>query len=85
MYHVTKEYYYDESKIWDFETKSISSERIRNYPHRINFNKNPILNLSNVPLKNLSINSKRDIQKLISTLFWEGSPDVLIDIISNSK
>ena len=34
---------------------------------------------------NLSINSKRDIQKLISTLFWEGSPDVLIDIISNSK
>ena len=51
----------------------------------INFNKNPILNLSNVPLKNLSINSKRDIHKLMNTLFWEGSPDVLIDIISNSK
>lgn len=85
LFSVTKEYYYDENKIWDFETKSISSERIRNYPHRINFNKNPILSLSNVPLKNLSINSKRDIQKLISTLFWEGSPDVLIDIISNSK
>ena len=60
-------------------------KKIRNYPHRFDFDKDPILNLENIKLKNLSITSKKDLHQLISTIFWEGDPNVLIDLISHSK
>ena len=85
LFPITKGYYYEETKIWDHSVSYMESEKLKNYPHRCDFNREPILSLNNIKLKNLSITSKRDLHKLPYSIFWDGDSDVLIDLISHSK
>lgn len=85
VFKVKRGYYYDESIIWDHQVSYLDFDRIRNYPHRFDFNKKPIVNLSNIKVRPLTETSKRDLHKLPYTIFWDGDSDVLIDLIGHSK
>ena len=85
IYKVSSDYYYDYAKIWDYDTKAIDPSKIKNYPHRFKFKKQGIFTLKDINIKTLSLTSKRVLHKLPYTKFWEGKPDVLVDLVSRSK
>ncbi|GIR82091.1 MAG: hypothetical protein CM15mP83_8170 [Flavobacteriaceae bacterium] len=64
VFKVKRGYYYDESIIWDHQVSYLDFYRIRNYPHRFDFNKKPIVNLSNIKVRPLTETPKRDLHKL---------------------
>ena len=85
LYKITSDCYYSESKIWDYETKAISPEKIKNYPHRFKFDTNEIANIGDIKISSLTLPSKTAMHKLPYTIFWEGKPDILVDLSSMGK
>ena len=85
LYKITSDCFYSESKIWDYETKTISPEKIKNYPHRFKFDVNAIADIIDIKISNLTLPSKTALHKLPYTIFWEGKPDILVDLISMGK
>ena len=85
LYKITSDYFYSESKIWDYEINIISTDKIKNYPHRFKFNSNAISDIVDIKISNLSYPSKTALHKLPYTILWEGKPDILIDLISMGK
>ncbi len=82
VFTVTKDYYYDESKIWDHKISYLDDEKIKNYPHRFEFDKTAIYTKQNFKIYSLSITSKVSLHQLVSSIFWDGKPETLVDIMS---
>ena len=82
---VIRGYDYDESPIWEYQTKSISKDRIKNYPHRFKFDKRVVLELRDIKINNLSIQSREHLFKLPAISLWEGSSNTLVDLISHAR
>ena len=82
---VTSPYYYDESRIWDFDVNYLSPEKVNNFPHRFRFSKKLIMKLNNINIGSLSIPTKRILQKLPGSIFWDGNSKNLVELVSRSK
>ena len=82
---VIRGYDYDESPIWEYQTKSISKDKIKNYPHRFKFDKRVVLELRDIKINNLSIQSREHLFKLPAISLWEGSSNTLVDLISHAR
>lgn len=78
LFRISENYYYDETEVWE----EGSSEK---WPHRFKFDDNPIFELGKINISNLSSITKTTLHQLIYQLFWESSPFVIVDLISNSK
>mgnify|MGYP001188582862 CR=1 FL=1 len=86
LFKVIEPYYYDESKIWKYQVTYLDSDsQIKNYPHRFKFDKEPILEMGDIKIANLSLTSKTGLHKLLYQIFWDGKPDLLVDLISKAK
>jgi len=49
VFRITKDYYYDETKIWDHKI-NLDDKKIKNYPHRFTFDKTPIFINNNIKM-----------------------------------
>ena len=90
LFRVSKGHYKDDTKIWDHLPSKLHyvddmEKKIGNFPQRFDFKKTPILNINDIKLTGLSVTSKRSLHRLVNTIFWEGDPNILIDLISRSR
>jgi len=82
LYRITTDYHYDESKVWD-EIKGWEGE---SYPHRFEFDKNPIFQITHIPIARLSHTTRSELHKLLTgSLFWNGHAASLLDMISHGR
>ena len=86
LFRVKTDYYYDETKIWEFNPPRLDPEKnVKNYPHRFKFEKESILDLENINIYKLTLPSKRLLHKLPYVALSDGKSDILVDLISKSK
>ena len=78
LFRVTESYYYDETEVWEQGT----SEK---WPHRFKFDDKPIFELGKININRVSSITKASLHLLIYQLFWEGSPFIIVDLISHAK
>ena len=57
VFRITKDYYYDETKIWDHKI-NLDDKKIKNYPHRFTFDKTPIFINNNIKMYELSLTTQ---------------------------
>ena len=82
---VTQSYFYDDSKLWEHNVDYLDESKVKNYPHRFKFSKDLVIDLKNVKIGSLSLPTKRIMQKLLNSIFWDGKPEQLIELVSRSK
>lgn len=82
---VTQSYFYDESKLWDHDVAHLKQSKVKNYPHRFKFSKELVVELKDIKISTLSLPTKRIMQKLLNSIFWEGKPEQLVELISRAK
>jgi hypothetical protein len=86
LFRVKTDYYYDETKIWEFNPPRLDPKKnVKNYPHRFKFEKEIILDLENINIYKLTLPSKRLLHKLPYVALSDGKSDILVDLISKSK
>jgi hypothetical protein len=85
LVRITTDYFYDENEIWEHKVNYLTDDNLKNYPHRFNFDSQHILNLKDIKIGRLSLTSKKGLHTLLYTIFWDGKPELLIDLISRSK
>ncbi len=78
LFRVISDYYYDETEVWEHNIPE-------KWPHRFKFSKESILELKDISINRLSYSTKINLHKLIYSIFWEGSPSSLVDLISHGK
>ena len=82
VFRITKDYYYDETKIWDHKI-NLDDKKIKNYPHRFTFDKTPIFINNNIKMYGLSLTTKKALHQILYSIFWEGKSDTLVDLMSS--
>ena len=82
---ITQSYFYDDSKLWEHNVDYLDESKVKNYPHRFKFSKDLVIDLKNVKIGSLSLPTKRIMQKLLNSIFWDGKPEQLIELVSRSK
>jgi hypothetical protein len=68
-----------EPKIW--ETSPNGRWKNELFPHRFKFNKNPLLIMKDLKVKDLSASSKSELQNTVYVNFRMCEPDTLVDIM----
>lgn len=74
---VTKGYYFDKTQIW----RGIGKWKNELFPHRFDFDRNPVLNVRNIQINNLTIATKYELHSMIYNNLISGSPSSLVDLI----
>ena len=83
VFRVSEGYYENnEPKIWKTGSKGKWKDEL--YPHRFKFNKNPLLIMSNLRVKDLSVSTKSELQNVVYTNFRMCDPKILVDIMHNA-
>ncbi len=81
VYRVTKGYFFDRTPIW----KGKGKWKDESFPHRFKFDNRPIIDLRNVRISKLSLNSKQELHSMVYGNFISANPSTLVDIIYNSE
>jgi len=78
VFEVKKDYYYSDKEVWQKKKGQL-------WPHRFEFDPNPILKIEDILINKLSYTSRASLHQLIYQMFWEGSPNALVEIMSIGK
>lgn len=82
VFRVTRGYFLDKSKIiWNGNGKWKGEI----FPHRFEFDPNPIIDLTYIPIKKLSETAKREMHSMLYGNFISASPSTLVDLIFFGK
>lgn len=79
---VTSDYYFDETKIWKTNPNGKWKDEL--FPHRFNFNKNPIAIMKNIKVNKLGLSTKKELHNVVFTNFRMCDSHTLVDIFHNS-
>lgn len=80
VFKISSDYYYSKTpKIWKTSQNGKWKDEV--FPHRFKFNKNPVMILKDLRVKNLSTSTKSELQNTVYVNFRMGSNDTLADLI----
>ena len=81
LYKVTKGYFKDSKKIW--KGKGKWEDEV--FPHRFEFDPNPVLVMNNIFVKTLSSTTKQTLHGMVYSNIKPVNPSTLVDILYNSS
>lgn len=80
VFKVTSDYFpSSEPKIWETGSKGRWKEEL--FPHRFHFNRNPLLIMKDLKVKDLSASSKSELQNTVYVNFRMCDPNTMVDIM----
>lgn len=83
VFKVTSDYFEkSEPKIWETSPKGRRKSEL--FPHRFKFNRNPLLIMSDLKVKDLSATTKSELQNVVYVNFRMCDPETLVDIMHNA-
>ena len=85
-FRVTSDYFYDErngAKIWTTNPNSKWKNEL--FPHRFNFDKNPLLILEHLKISKLSLTTKKELHSIVYSNIGMCEPNTFVDILHNAK
>ena len=86
VFKVTKGYFYDnniESKIW--ETNPNRKWKNELFPHRFEFDRDPLFIMKDLKLNTLSLTTKKELHSIVYSNIGMCEPSSLVDILHNAK
>ncbi len=86
VFKVTKGYFYDnkiESKIW--ETNPNSKWKDELFPHRFQFDNDPLFIMKDLKVNSLSLTTKKELHSIVYSNIGKCDPYTLVDILHNAK
>ncbi len=80
VFKVTSDYFESsEPKIWETSPNGRWKDEL--FPHRFKFNRNPLLIMKDLKIRDLSASSKSELQNTVYVNFRMCDPDTLVDIM----
>ena len=81
VYRVIRKYYFDETKIW--KTRGKWENEL--FSHRFDFDRNPLITMKNIQVKNLGITTKKELHSTVYSNIRMCDPHSLVDILHNAE
>jgi hypothetical protein len=81
VFRVTRGYYVEDTKIWT--TRGKWKDEL--FPHRFDFDRNPLIVMKDIKVNNLGLTSKKEIHSTVYSNIRMCDPHTLVDILHNAK
>lgn len=82
VFRIISDYYVDDQKIiWNGKGKW----KGETFPHRFEFEPNPIIELKNIKINKLALTSKQELHRMVYTNFVKADSFTLLDMIYHSE
>lgn len=81
IFKVTSNYFENNSKVWKTRGKWIDEL----FPHRFNFDRNPLIIMKNVKISNLGLTTKKELHSTVYSNIRMCDPHSLVDILHNAE
>lgn len=81
VFRVTRGYYTENNKIWI--TRGKWKDEL--FPHRFDFDRNPLIVMKDIKVNNLGLTSKKEIHNTVYSNIRMCDPHTLVDILHNAK
>lgn len=81
VFKVTSDYFQEESKIW--KTRGKWENEL--FPHRFNFDRNPLVVMKNIKINTLGLTTKKELHSSFYSNIRMCDPHSLVDILHNAE
>ena len=81
VFKVTSSYFEDNSKVWKTRGKWINEL----FPHRFNFDRNPLIVMKNIQINKLGLTTKKELHNTVYSNIRMCDPHSLVDILHNAE